>query len=87
MIGKDFRFLDVIIFIYKIFKKFDIELLFQCIDNKLCYKLYVEVIYKLKEFKMLLLFLVLIILCLFVNINEDINVVLSSLFWVYWGYV
>lgn len=87
MTGKDFRFLDVTTFTYKTSKKFDIEQLFQCIDNKLRYKLHVEVTQKSKEPKTLLLLLVLIISCLPANINEDINVALSSLPWVYRGYV
>lgn len=87
MTGKDFRFLDVTTFTYKTSKKFYIEQLFQCIDNKLRYKLHVEVTHKSKEPKTLLLLLVLIISCLPANINEDINVALSSLPWVYRGYV
>lgn len=85
MTGKDFRFLDVTTFTYKTSKKFDIVQLFQCIDNKLRYKL--EVTQKSKESKTLLLLLVMIISCLFANINEDMNVALISLPWVYRGYV
>lgn len=78
-------FLDVTTFTYKTSKIFEIKQLFQCIDNKLRYKL--EVTHKLKEPKKLLLLLVMIISCLFANVNEDINIAFSSLPWVCRGYV